>query len=200
MRDFLLLAFTLMLSCGSGREQSDAAQQQESASKSALIVIAPADFRDDEFSVTYDSLKQHKVKITVASTDTTPATGMFGTVVKPDISLDKSNVDDFDALIIIGGKGCEQLWNSETLHAIVQEFDSEKKLIGAMCIAPMVLARAGILVDKIVTAYPTVRDEIGKCCRSCTDADVEVSDNVVTCSGPRASASFATTIVTILKQ
>ncbi|UCD05945.1 MAG: DJ-1/PfpI family protein [candidate division WOR-3 bacterium] len=196
MKNLLLLAFTLILSCGTGGEPSKAAEQK----KSALIVIAPEDFRDDEFSVTYDSLKRHEVKITVASIDTTPATGMFGRVVKPDIALDKSNVDEFDALIIIGGKGCEQLWNNEILHTIVKEFDSQKKLIGAICIAPMVLGRAGILTDKIVTAYPAIRDEIGKCCRTCTDADVEISDNVVTCSRPEASASFAATIITILKQ
>jgi PfpI family intracellular protease len=200
MKGLLFIASILILSCGSGGESPTAREQEVTTSKTAIIVIAQKDFHDDEFSITYDSLKKHNVNIKVASTDTTPATGMFGTLVNPDLTLDDLNADEFDALIVIGGKGCEQLWDNEILHGIVRDFDSRQKLIAAICTAPMVLGRAGILTDKIVTAYPAVRDEIGKCCKSCTDADVEISDNVVTCSEPKASASFAATIITILKQ
>jgi protease I len=200
IRSLFISVIILVLSCGSGGDSSGKTELEQSVSKSVLIVIAPKNFHDDEFSSTYDSLAHNDVRITVASTDTAPATGMFGTVIKPDIPLEKSNATDFDALIIIGGSGCEQLWDNENLHAIIRNFDSEEKLIAAMCIAPMVLARAGILVDKIVTAYPAVRDEIGKCCMRCTDAEVEISGNIITCSQPKAAASFAKSIIGVLKQ
>jgi len=41
---------------------------------------------------------------------------------------------------------------------IIQGFNIENKMIAAICIAPVVLARAGILEDKIVTAYPAKRN------------------------------------------
>ena len=189
-----------ILSCGSGGESSDRVEREQTIPKSALMVIAREDFHDDEFSITYDSLSRYNTRVTIASTDTVPATGMFGTVVKPDISLKELDAGDYDALIIIGGSGCQRLWDDEGLHAIVRNFDSEDKLIAAICIAPMVLGRAGILVDKIVTAYPAVRDDIGKCCIRCTEADVEVSGNVITCSGPKAAASFAGAIIGVLRQ
>lgn len=200
VRIFFVLFCISILSCGSGGESSNKLEQEQAVSKAALMVVAPENFHDDEFSVTYDSLTQYDTRITIASTDTVPVTGMFGTVIKPDISLENLDTDDYDALIIIGGSGCEHLWDNETLHAIVRDFDSGEKLIAAICIAPMVLGRAGILVDKIVTAYPAVRDDIGKCCIRCTEADVEISGNVITCSQPSAAAGFAGAIISVLRQ
>lgn len=72
--------------------------------------------------------------------------------------------------------------------------------VGAMCIGPVVLGRAGILVDKMVTAYPAVRDGIGRCCARCTGAEVEVSGNVITCSGSNAAPDFAKAILNAVNQ
>jgi len=64
----------------------------------------------------------------------------------------------------------------------------------------MVLANAGILQEKVVTAYPSLKDDIGKCCARCTDSEIEVSDNVITCSQPKAAADFAKTVLRVMNQ
>ncbi len=204
MRRISSIVVLLVLCCGGGGEKpTEAVSQSEdiaTIAESVLMVIAPRDFRDEEFKAPYDLLTKSGVKVVVASTDTTPARGMLGLVVKPDITLEQVNTDDFDGLVVVGGAGCEQLWDNATLHKIVQDFNAGSKLVAAICLAPMVFARAGILQDKIVTAYPSVRDEIGKSCARCTDSDIEVSGNVITCSGPGAAPDFADAILNMLGQ
>jgi len=192
----------LTICCGGGEEQTQVVspEQRIQIDKSVLMVIAPKDFRDEEFKEPYDLFTDSGIKVIVASTDTIPAKGMLGMVVTPDILLDQVIPDSFDALVIVGGTGCKILWDNTTLHKIVQNFNATKKTIAAICIAPVVLARAGILKDIKATVYPTVKEHIEKYDADYTDADVEVSGNIITGSNPDASKEFATAILNTLKQ
>ncbi len=196
MKSFLFLVLLLSVACG-GSQQSEIPQK---VARSVLIVIAPKDFRDEEFKEPYDLFTKSGIKVTVASTDTIEARGMLGMVVKPDITLEQVQPDSFDALVVVGGTGCELLWDNAKLHQIVQKFHGAKKTIAAICIAPVVLGRAGVLQHVNVTAYPTVKDDIGKCGAQYTGHDVEVSGNIITCSGPQAAKDFATTILTTVSK
>jgi len=202
MKRILVLAILLTICCGGGEEQTQVASPEKPTQidKSVLMVIAPKDFRDEEFKEPYDLFANSGIKVIVASTDTVPAKGMFGMTVTPDILLDQVIPDSFDALVIVGGTGCKILWDNTTLHKIVQNFNDTKKTIAAICIAPVVLARAGILKDIKATVYPTAKDNIEKYGADYTDADVEVSGNIITGSNPKASKAFATTILNTLKQ
>ncbi len=195
----VLLSF-LYMNCGSGQAETAPERETPQLAKSVLIVIAPNDFRDEEFKEPYDLLTKSGVTVTVASTDTTPVKGMLGMVVKPDMTLEQVNPDSFDILIVVGGTGCQMLWDNATLHRIVQNFNDEKKTIAAICIAPVVLGRAGILHGLKATVYPTVKDDLGKCGASYTGSDVEVCGNIITCSGPKAAKDFAHTILNTLSQ
>ncbi len=197
-------AILLMLCCGGGgQEQAQPVvpeSKQPQIAKAVLMVIAPKDFRDEEFKGPYDLFTNSGVHVTVASTDTTPAKGMLGMVVTPDITLGQADPDSFDALVVVGGTGCKILWDNANLHEIVQNFNAAGKTIAAICIAPVVLARAGVLKDKKATVYPSVKDDIEKCGATYTASDVEVCDNIVTSSGPKAAKDFADTILNALSE
>ena len=203
MKKFFSLLILLCLCCGGGKEEPSAVTQESETPqiiKSVLMVIAPKDFRDEEFKEPYELFTKSGINVTVASTDTSPAKGVLGMVVKPEVTLEQINPDNFDALVVVGGPGCQVLWNDTTLHKIVKSFNEAKKTIAAICIAPVVLARAGILKDMKVTVYPSVQDEIGICGAHYTGSDVEVSGNIITCSGPKAAKDFANTILNTLSQ
>ncbi|MGQ9465728.1 MAG: DJ-1/PfpI family protein [bacterium] len=195
----LLLIPLIFLYCGGGKNQPPvqpkAETKQSPISKSVLIVIAPKDFRDEEFKEPYDLLTNSGIKVVVASTDTSLSKGMLGMVVKPQTILEAVEPDGFDGIVVIGGTGCQVLWNNETLHKIIKKFDEKKKTIGAICIAPVVLARAGILKDKKATAYPGVAKEIIPLCANYTAAELQVSEHVITASGPKAAKDFAKAIL-----
>jgi len=201
MKKVLVLAFLLCLYCGGGEQtQAPTDTEMPQITKSVLMIIAPKDFRDEEFKEPYDLFTKSGIKVTIASTDMQPAQGMLGMTVKPDIILEQVIPDSFDVLVVVGGTGCETLWDNTVLHKIVQHFNDEKKTIAAICIAPVVLAHAGILKDTKATAYPAVKDEIGLCGATYTGTDVEVCGNIITCSGPTAAKDFAETILNTLSQ
>jgi len=193
-----------MIFCGGGKEQKITIQKSEEkvvpATKSVLIIIAPKDFRDEEFKEPYDLLTTSGIKVIIASTDTLPAKGMLGTVVKPQILLSQVIPDSFNALVIVGGTGCKVLWDDTMLHTIVQNFEQNHKTIAAICIAPVVLARAGVLKNKKATVYPGVAGEIKPHCAEYTAMDVEISGNTITGSGPQAAKDFAKAILEVLSK
>jgi protease I len=197
MKYIYLVVIMLFIACN-GKDQKQMSttvtNEDRGSLTHALIVIAAQDFRDEEFREPYETLSKSGVKVVIASTDTLPATGLLGMAVKPQIMLDDVASDSFDVLIIVGGAGCKSLWDNTTLHKIVQDFNDADKLIAAICIAPVVLARAGILNGIEVTAYPQVETDITKCGGVFIDTNICVDSNIITGSGPQAAKDFAATI------
>jgi len=207
MKEVATLIILIFLWCGGGKQEKTQQpipppkeEMPTIVTKSVLMVIAPKDFRDEEFKEPYDLLTKSGIKVTIASTDTTPAKGTLGMIVKPQITLEQVVPDSFDAIIIIGGIGCQVLLNNTILHRLVQGFNNTKKTVAAICIAPIVFARAGILKDIKATVYPTSKNELTKYGAQYTGADVEVSGNIITCSGPHAAKDFATKIFKTLSK
>lgn len=198
MKKLMVFAALLCLSCGGGDQEKAEQEQIPQIAKSVLMVIAHQDFRDDEYVASHDLFTKAGITVTVASTDTTPARGSLSMIVTPDITFEEVVPDDYDAIVVIGGTGCETLWDNEVLHEIVREFHRESKTVAAICLAPVVLGRAGILKDINVTVYPTAQDEIDICGGVYTGANVEVCENIITSSGPRAAKDFAQTILNTL--
>jgi len=164
------------------------------------MVIAHRDFRDEELEEPFRHFEQAGYRVVVASTDTSEATGMLGMAIKPDITIEQIQHDAYDAIVVVGGTGCETLWDNDALHAAVQNFHTNGKLVAAMCLAPVVLGRAGILTDLTVTAFPAVKDDIGACGAVYTGNEVEKCGLVITCSGPQAVKEFSETILNTLRE
>ena len=68
--------------------------------------------------------------------------------------------DDYDALIIPGGRAPEYIRLNETVLAVVRHFAVMNKPIAAVCHGAQVLAAAGVIDGKKCTAYPAVAPEI----------------------------------------
>jgi protease I len=68
--------------------------------------------------------------------------------------------DEYDALVIPGGRAPEYLRLNDGVLAIVRHFDEKKKPIAALCHGPQLLAAAGVLAGKSCSAYPAVGPEV----------------------------------------
>jgi len=77
-----------------------------------------------------------------------------------DITFDDVSVDDYEAILIIGGRAPEYLRNSKRVMAIVADFHEKEKWIFAICHGIQVLISAGLARDSCMTAYEHVRYEI----------------------------------------
>ncbi len=174
----------------------------QSTKKSILFLVAPNDFRDEEFKIPYDYLKKAGYKITVASYETTKVRGMLGMEIKPDIKIKDVDMTLFHCLVIIGGSGASIFWDDTLVHKLVRYFARPKKVLAAICLSPITLARAGILKEKKATVWKdagTIK-EFKKRGVQYIDKDVVRAGNILTASGPSASKKFATELAKMLKE
>lgn len=74
-----------------------------------------------------------------------------------DLAFDEVRVDDYAALLLLGGRAPEYLRNNARVIEIVREFDSRGKWLFAICHGVQILAAAGLARDKRVTCYEHVR-------------------------------------------
>jgi protein deglycase len=82
-------------------------------------------------------------------------TTAFGLQVKCDSHLDDIKLDEFDFLMIPGGKYVRETIDlHDKMQVLAKEFSSHKKLIAAICAGPRFLGRAGLLDDVHYTAFP----------------------------------------------
>ena len=166
--------------------------------KKVLMIIAQRDFRDEEFQQPKAILDREGVEVVVASTAAGTATGMFGIKVTPDTTVDKVNPADFDAVVVVGGSGSQNyLWNNSNVHKIVRALHQKGGLVAAICISPVVLAKAGLLKGRKATVFrtSTTLNELQKGGATISDAPVVVDGKIITGRGPEAAKEFGLKIV-----
>lgn len=167
--------------------------------KRVLLIIAHKDFRDEELLETKNIIEGSGAVVTIGSTSTTPARGMFGAFVVPNITLDKVIVDNYDAIVFVGGIGSEVYFKNPTAHFIAREAFEKKKTLAAICIAPCILAHAGVLRGKRATVwngkYIAVLRNNGV---EYTDESVTIDGKIITANGPNAAKEFGEAIVKAL--
>ncbi|MFC1898851.1 DJ-1/PfpI family protein [Chloroflexota bacterium] len=159
-----------------------------------LMVIPQNNFNDDELFIPKELFEEKGAEVTVASTSKNTAEGMFGNTIIPDLIISDVNVDFYDAFVIVGGYGSiEYLWENDILFDLVQSAYEKGKVVSAICLSPVVLARAGILEGIQATVYqdPEAIGELNICDAVYVDEDVVVSDRIVTGRGPESSREFA---------
>jgi len=119
--------------------------------------------------------------------------GANGIGIKADMSIGNVISDAFDMMVLPGGwDGTYALAEDERVITLVQEF-KESKVIGAMCAAPFVLKKAGVLGNDY-TCYPGAKDEINHPGYR-EDVKVVTDGNVMTSRGPGTAVCFGLAIV-----
>lgn len=135
-----------------------------------------------------------------AGLDGGPVRASRGVVLIPDVTLDAVLHKEFDLVILPGGlEGSERLAADERIAELVRKHQSGGKWVGAICAAPMVLAKAGLLEGRKATAYPGVLDQLELKNTELTSADVEVDGRLVTSKGPGTAMDFALTLIELLQ-
>jgi len=169
------------------------------AAQKAVFIIAAQNFQDDEFTQPRSILKINGISVTVASTTLKEVIGMNGVKVMPDMLLKDVKAADFDAIVFIGGSGAVQYIDDPVAHKLAKDAVAKKKIVGAICLAPMILAKAGVLKDKKATVYPSEADNLKACSVDYTAKPVQIDGNIVTADGPKSAASFGRALVMLLK-
>ena len=173
--------------------------------KKVVLIIAQEGFQDKEFSNTKEVLEKDGANILIASKNVLfPARGKFGLEIMPDIKIEDLKVDEFDAIVFIGGPGAISYIDNEIAHQIARQAVERGKVLGAICIAPEILAKAGVLENVEATVWSNSLDRnpidvLREEGAIYVDEPVVVSGRIVTANGPEAAGDFGRAIARLLK-
>ncbi len=164
-----------------------------------LMVIASNNFRDEEFYIPEKLFEEQGATVTVASSKLSVSTGMLGMKVRPLVLVADVTAEDYQAVIFVGGNGAAEYWDDPICHAIAQTAYDNQRIVAAICIAPIILANAGLLKDKKATVFSAEIPRLEAKGAIYTGREVERDGCIITGSGPPAATQFAQAIIRALQ-
>ena len=183
----LIICFAFTFYCRNGMAQTEANLK----GKKVALIIAPGDFRDEEYAKPKEYFETNGAKVTTVSTTTNEVTGSRGMKAKPQLLLKDLQVSDYNAIVFVGGPGARGYYNNEVAMQIVKKAYQENKVVAAICVAPNILCKAGILDGKKASAWSF---EVSGCDVIESSKSVETDGKIVTANGPSAALDFAIAI------
>lgn len=163
-----------------------------------LMIVAPRGFRDEEFFEPKKALEAKGIKIEVASKGVTEAQGILGGKTLVDKDLSEVKVDDYQAVVFVGGSGASGYFNDSQAQSLAKEAFQKDKVVAAICIAPSILANSGLLEGKKATSFPSEADKLKAGGADYTGGGVTVDGKIVTAQGPNYATQFGEKIAEVL--
>jgi protease I len=166
--------------------------------KRALFIIAQENYQDHEYAAPKKILEDAGVEVITASKQAGICKGSFGSTTEATAVLSNVNVDDYDAIVFVGGSGAVAYQHDVQAHLTAQEAINHNKILTAICIGPAILAHAGVLEGKKATIWngdnqqAKILTDHGA---TFTDEDVTVDGNIITANGPPTAEKFGKAIL-----
>ncbi len=168
--------------------------------KKALFIIASRDFRDEEYFIPRDFLEDAGIHTSVTSNKSGVAVGVYGNDVDVELKIEEVNFLEYSAVIFVGGIGALKYLDNERFYKVVRDVMASNILLAAICIAPLILANAGVLTSKKATVWSSLEDR--KTIRMLEEKGAIYSNegvvcdgNIITADGPAQATAFAEKIV-----
>ncbi len=173
--------------------------QNQFTKNSILIFLAANNFSEEEYLIIKRVFLKASKKIFITSDSNTICNGDNGMRVKDDVDFYNVNEKNFSAIVLIGGKGSKDYWDNEQLQNIVQKFKRAGKIVSAICSAPVILARAGLLSNIQATCWSEDKNELIKLGINYNDRSVIAEKGLITSNGPCSAEQFAETVLNMIK-
>jgi protein deglycase len=165
------------------------------------VLVPLADGCEEIEAVTIiDLLRRADIEVVTAGLKPGPVTASRGMVLVPDTTLDGLDGNDFDMIVLPGGKaGAENLRDDAKVQALIRDMAAKGKYTCAICAAPIALANAGVLSGKRATSFPGFLEGLNLPGVTVTEAPVETDGKVITSRGPGTAMDFGLTLIETLK-
>jgi len=167
--------------------------------KKVAMFIAFQDFRDEEYIEPKKIMEAEGIKVDTISSAKGKARGKFGAIANVDKVISEIDPSGYDALCLVGGAGCLEHLDNQSVYDIFKQAFNESKLIGSICISPVILAHAGVLKGKKATVWPDGADDLKAGGAIYTGVDIEVDGKIITANGPGPAKEYGRKLVQELK-
>jgi len=149
-----------------------------------VLFLSADEFEDLELIYPFHRLKEENHEVYVASFERGRITGKHGYSVNADLAFDEADPDEFDALVLPGGKAPERVRLDEKAVAIAKKMFEDGKPVASICHGPQILISAGVLRGRRGTSVITIRDDVRNAGAEWVDAEVVVDGNWVSSRHP----------------
>ncbi len=169
--------------------------------KRVLMVIPHTQFRDEEFFEPRKILEGEGAKVVVASTSVRICRGMKGGTVQAEISIAEAKAEDYAALVLCGGSSVPAFfWNDKKLQELAAAMSAAGKIVAAICLATVVLAKAKLLAGREATVYflPEAIEELKTAGAKYVKETLLIDGNIILAEGPLDSQRFGQALRTAL--
>src|SRR5438132_4440424 len=165
--------------------------------KKVLMVIPHTQFRDEEFFEPKKVLEDEGAAVVVASTTVRMCRGMKGGTAQSDIAIADAKADDYAAVVLCGGSSVpEFFWNDKKLQELVAAVAAAGKIVAAICLSTVVLAKAKLLAGLEATVYflPEAIEELKQAGAKYVKETLLIHNNIILAEGPPDSQRFGQAI------
>ena len=172
---------------------------------SRVLIVATDGFEESELFGPREILQKRGAEVVLASLKRDPIQATIhddpGKTIRPDLTVDEANADDFDALILPGG-----VRNPDTLRLhgnvidLIRDFDRQGKPIGAICHGPWLLVEADLLRGKKATSWPSIRTDLRNAGADVVDEPAVADGNIVTSRKPDDVEAFTDALVALIEE
>lgn len=155
-----------------------------------VLIISADNFEDSELLVPYYRFKEEGIQVTVASKKKGMIKGKHGYEVNVDKTLNDVNPDEYDILVLPGGKSPETIRKEQKALDVARHFFQKNKPVSAICHGPQTLISAGLMEGRHATCYKSVAQEMKDAGALYEDKDVIVDGNLITSRQPSDLPAF----------
>ncbi len=160
-----------------------------------IIPLAPG-FEETEAITVTDLLLRAGIDTKTVSLGKREVTGAHGITVIADMAFNEIDFE-ISSIVLPGGMpGTKNLADSQEIIDLIGVLNSQNALVAAICAAPSVLSKAGILNGKRFTCYPGYEKQITEGIHEKTP--VVRDSNIITSMGPGTAIPFALSIIAYL--
>jgi len=175
-----------------------------SLSDCRVLIVATDGFEEWELFGPREILQQRGAEVKLASLTLTPIQATVhddpGKTIRPDLTVDDANADDFDALVLPGGvRNPDQLRMHANVIGLIRDFAHQGKPIGAICHGPWLLVEADLLRGRTATSWPSIRTDLRNAGANIIDEPAVVDGNIVTSRNPDDVEAFTDALVGLIE-
>lgn len=152
-----------------------------------LVLMAPG-FEEIELTAPVDILRRLGIPVTTAGVQSRLVEGAHGVRMEADMLLVDVDAAYFSGVVLPGGPASWLLRETPAVVKLVREMHAAGKLVAAICAAPLVLEKAGVIRGKQVTCHPSVAAELVSAVVG--SQSVVTDGSIVTGRGPGAALEF----------
>ncbi len=173
-------------------------------SNARVLIIATDGFEEWELFGPREILQKRGAEVVLASPKRDPIQATVhddpGKTIRPDLTVDEVNADDFDALVLPGGvRNPDHLRTNATVIRLISDFARAGKPIGAICHGPWLLVEADLLRGRNATSWPSIRTDLRNAGANVVDEPAVTDGNIVTSRRPDDVQEFTNALIDLIE-